>query len=218
MLISRGDIVLCRVNFQDIELIRKWRNSDEIKTFMEHREYISQQQQSQWFNQVNNRNNLYFLIKVKHEPVGLIFGAGINWENNFVSNAGIFIADRAYRENTVALFSSILLNDFAFALGMQRIYIKVLNDNRIAKRYNLLLGYKILPDQLDTYNQKYVLTYDAYLMNRKNIAGKIKINDNFKVVIESETFDTQFPEQPTNAVYAIRELLTTEKCTKPRAS
>jgi RimJ/RimL family protein N-acetyltransferase len=192
MLIVRDDIILSRVKSQDIELIRGWRNSDEVKPYMEYRHEISSQQQQTWFHKINNRYNLFFLINVNKEPIGLIFGEGINWEQNVVSNAGIFIASNIHRENQFALLASILVNDFAFYIGIQKIFAKILNDNPSAKAYNSLIGYKLLPDQDLNYNQQYRLCKEDYEQSRKNLSERIGLRTEFTVLLQNETLSIDF--------------------------
>jgi RimJ/RimL family protein N-acetyltransferase len=170
MEISRGSIVLKRITRGDIELIRQWRNSPQVNLFMEYRGYITPAMQGQWFERINNEFNLYFTITVGGEPVGLIYGAEINWQENTVGNAGIFIADEKNRERNFALEASVLLNDFAFSIGLERILIKILSGNKKAIAYNKLFGYQLIEGQQAHNNQKYHLTKEAYRISRRKIA------------------------------------------------
>ena len=81
----RGDIILRRITEDDIELVRQWRNSDDVKQFMEFREYIDEEMQRDWFRQINNKTNLYFIIYAHREPIGMIYGANLNWKEKSLS-------------------------------------------------------------------------------------------------------------------------------------
>ena len=173
--------MLKKIVAADLELIRNWRNSDAVSRYMEYREYITEKMQEEWFEKINNENNLYFLIEVGERPLGLICGAQIDWAYNKVGNAGIFIADDRDREAGFALEASVLLNDFAFSIGIETIFIKVLHDNKRAIAYNKLLGYQLLGDQESVYNQRYVLSKQAYTRGRKQIEPYLKYGDAFHV-------------------------------------
>ncbi|HEU4609116.1 MAG TPA: GNAT family N-acetyltransferase [Chitinophagaceae bacterium] len=183
MKIKRGTILLKRVAKQDIELIRRWRNSETVSRFMEYREHITEEMQQEWFRKIDTDNNLYFLIMSDHKSLGLIYGADINWEDKTVGNAGIFIAEEGDRESAYALEASVLLNDYAFSIGIETIFIKVLKDNRRAIAYNKLLGYALLDGQENAYNQNYFLSREAYLNNRRKLVPLLKNTGDFHVIV-----------------------------------
>ncbi|WP_256009601.1 GNAT family N-acetyltransferase [Desertivirga xinjiangensis] len=169
MKIIRGEIALTRVTIEEIEMIRNWRNSEDIRQYMVFRDHISAEMQREWFEKINTPENLYFLIMDKGTPIGLIYGADINWAQRAVGNAGIFIADKEHREDTYAMTASILLNDFAFSIGLQSIYIKVLVSNPRAVAYNKLMGYKLIGKEAGV--NIYKLDERSYSKFKKKIQG-----------------------------------------------
>ena len=164
MKIGRGSITLKKITQEDLELIRHWRNADQVKKYMVYREQISEDMQQDWFATINNPGNLYFLIIANDLPIGLIYGADFNWIQKEVGNAGIFIAEENNRENKYALQASILLNDYAFDLGIETIYIKVRHDNPRAIAYNKLMGYERI--ERDGEVDRFKLTKSAYFIAR----------------------------------------------------
>jgi RimJ/RimL family protein N-acetyltransferase len=162
MIITGFGIVLVRLQRQDIEMVRQHRNSMAINRFMEYRKEISQEEQEKWFASIDNKFNNYFLIHHENESVGLIYGAGIDWEKKETSNGGIFIWEESLLETHVPLAASLLLTEISFLLGLERTYIKVLRDNPRAISYNQNLGYEMLPGQEEVMNQQYVLTKENY--------------------------------------------------------
>ena len=187
MEIQRGPITLKQIASKDLELVRQWRNSTEVNQFMEYREYITPEMQEQWFQKINNEHNLYFLITVHVRAIGLIYGADIDWKKNIVGNAGIFIANDEDRENRYALEASILINDWAFAIGIETIFIKILRDNRRAIMYNKILGYQLMKAQDRCYNQQYYLRRDDYYNSRKKIAPLLSGEQAFDTRITDDT-------------------------------
>lgn len=147
---------------EDIELVRRHRNSDPIRNTMEYREEITPAMQEKWFHSINNLQNNYFVIVHKGEKIGLISGAGIDWQKKETANGGIFIWDPSSLKTSIPLRASLLLTDLSFILGLERTYIKVLKDNDTAISYNTGMGYELLPGQENITNQTYVLTAASY--------------------------------------------------------
>lgn len=66
------DIELKKVGLADIELIRKWRNSEDVAKYMYTENQISEEQQKQWFNKISNDKSCeYWIIKYDNKPIGL---------------------------------------------------------------------------------------------------------------------------------------------------
>lgn len=163
MILAGFGIKLIRLTENEIELVRQKRNSPEISRFMEYREEITPSMQEKWFRSIDNEFNNYFLINFKGENIGLVYGSAIDWEKNETGNGGIFIWNTSFRETPVPLAASLLLTDTSFILGLEKTYIKVLKDNLPAIAFDLNLGYRILPDQENVMNQRYVLEEENYV-------------------------------------------------------
>lgn len=162
MILQRGGIKLVRLQKENIELVRRWRNDPDIQKRMEYRAHITEEMQVAWFDRINNIYNSYFLISVEDEFVGLIHAADVDWEKNVAGNCGIFVWDKRYIESPKTVEASLLFTDFGFCCGMERIYIKILRDNKASISYNKAMGYRLLPGQSDVMNQMYELTPEAY--------------------------------------------------------
>jgi RimJ/RimL family protein N-acetyltransferase len=66
------DINLVAVNLNDIELIRGWRNSPEVSSYMYDESYISEDQQREWFTRINTDvNSMYWIIEYDNKKLGL---------------------------------------------------------------------------------------------------------------------------------------------------
>lgn len=162
MIIKGYGLELVRLRHDDTEMVRNWRNAAHISRYMEFREYITPEMQEEWFRSIDNVNNNYFIISVDRVKIGLINGSQIDWEAMETGNGGIFIWDSQYSKTLAPLRASFLLTDLSFFLGMKRTFIRVLRDNPAAISYNVSLGYTLLPDQEEVYNQQYVLTKESY--------------------------------------------------------
>ena len=189
MIIERSGIRLVRLTEEFIELVRQKRNLPEIQKTMEYREHITPEMQQKWFATINNANNYYFLIETHNIFIGLISAAVVDWEKDVVNNAGIFIWNETYLSSPEIMQASVLLTDFSYYIGMKKIYIRILKDNSKAIAFNISLGYKLLSDQDDVYNQKYELeTPDIYFNATEKIRHQAGINGNIKVFVSQQEY------------------------------
>ncbi len=90
MQIKKFGISLESLSLSDLELVRNWRNSDQVRPFMHYQEVISSEMQRLWFNGMDPLRNLYFIISKDQIKTGLIHLKDIDWSSN-IAEAGIFI-------------------------------------------------------------------------------------------------------------------------------
>lgn len=173
MILEGYGIRLSRLSAQDLELVRQWRNSPVINRYMEFREEISPSQQMAWFRSIDTIYNNYMLIETDGKKVGMIHGAGIDWEKKETANGGIFIWDQSQWATKVPLSASLLMTDMSSVLGLEQTYAKILKDNPNAIAFNKSLGYRLLPAQEENYAQHYVLQQSDYLQKRTQIRSKL---------------------------------------------
>lgn len=186
MIIEGYGITLKRLTEKELELVRYWRNSFVVKKFMEFRGYITPLMQKQWFANINNIQNNYFLIYAEGKAIGLISGSQIDWEEGVTNNGGIFIWDLDYQETFFPSKASILLTDVSFCLGLKKTYAKILKDNIRSVSFNKLLGYKLTEGQEDQVNQSYVLTSESYFNSVQLIRKVIEAEGEIKLVIDDK--------------------------------
>ena len=189
MIVRKYGITLRRLKEKDIELLRQKRNSTAIRNTMHYRGTITSEMQKKWFTSINNINDYYLIIKINNSLIGLISATGIDWEHNIVNNAGIFIWDNAYLQSPEITQASILFTDFSYYIGLNKIYIRILNDNSRAIAFNKSLGYKILPEQDNVYNQKYELTSaDIYFNATEKIRYQAGLSDKIRVLVTQQEY------------------------------
>jgi len=143
MIIKGKKVSLKLIQKEDIELIRKWRNSKDVSQFFIFRGYITKEQQKKWFEKVSTSGRDYFfLIIVDGEPIGLTEIKNIDWDRR-EGETGIFIAKDEYK-NTLVPFEASYLNGRHFfeTLNLLKNKIKVLESNERGLRYNKKLGFK----------------------------------------------------------------------------
>jgi len=73
------DVVLKKLDINDIELVRNWRNSSEVSKYMYTDFHISKDQQENWFQKINNDNScIYWIIEYENKKIGLVSITEIN--------------------------------------------------------------------------------------------------------------------------------------------
>ena len=161
--IEQYGIILKRLEFEDIELVRRWRNHPKIRKRMSFKKHISKEMQKAWFDSINNKYNYYFLIEYQGRYIGVIDNKKIN-EEDFTAEGGIFIWDDELDNEFVPIFASLCLlnvNAFCFDL-LYKSFVQILKTNHKAIAFNKQLGYKLLPGQEKNKNQYYLLTKIHY--------------------------------------------------------
>jgi RimJ/RimL family protein N-acetyltransferase len=143
MILTGFGVVLKRITREDIEQIRRWRNQDFVRDQMFHTELITEIQQDAWFESVNNCLNYYFVIHVDELPIGVIYAKQVN-PITLAGEGGIFIGEPAYLTSDSPARASMLLLHFCFnKLMLSSSLIRIKEGNKVALRYNELLGYVV---------------------------------------------------------------------------
>lgn len=147
MILSGLGIALRRIEAHDIELVRQWRNQEEIRSQMFVSDTISASDQRLWFNKIDNCFNYFFIIERDKVPLGVIFAKDVDLETR-VGEGGIFIGDLKYWNTDIPARASILLLYFCFEhLGITQSWIKLKKDNPAAINFNKSLGYQWVENQ-----------------------------------------------------------------------
>jgi UDP-4-amino-4,6-dideoxy-N-acetyl-beta-L-altrosamine N-acetyltransferase len=196
MFLEHYDIRLSRLQKNDLELLREWRNSPLIRQTMEFREFISSEMQLEWFNSINNENNIYLIISHENKEVGLLNAKNINWdEKSFES--GIFFWDTNYYNTFIPALVSLIATNFCFKiLNYNVLYAHTLKTNKHAIKYNLSLGYELTEGQEDKENQMYFLTLEKFRKIARKFRRLIDLfssaNKESFVVIEAHDYEHNY--------------------------
>jgi UDP-4-amino-4,6-dideoxy-N-acetyl-beta-L-altrosamine N-acetyltransferase len=152
MIISKYGIRLTRLTETDLELVRKWRNDEEIKKFMNFREYITLEMQQKWYESINNQDNFYYVIEYLGDKIGIVNDKNIDWKEKS-AEGGLFIWDKRYINSVIPLKISMLMLELAYTLlGWNNTIVKVRKDNPRALKYNETLGYVICEEESEEDN------------------------------------------------------------------
>jgi UDP-4-amino-4,6-dideoxy-N-acetyl-beta-L-altrosamine N-acetyltransferase len=175
MIVRKYGITLRRLKEEDIELVRKKRNSALIQNTMYYREEISPEMQKKWFDSINNKNNGYFIIEYEGKKIGLIHGKNLDFEKR-TCEGGIFIWDTEYIGGFIPSLASVIMNDWTFyMINFNATYAKIMLDNSTAISYNRLMGYEPCEPQNDDKGVQWmILTKAGYERHMKVLRKAIK--------------------------------------------
>lgn len=67
-----ADIKLVKLEAENLELVRNWRNSEEVSKYMYTSDFISEQDQISWFNKIKEDPTcMYWIIEYDNKKLGL---------------------------------------------------------------------------------------------------------------------------------------------------
>lgn len=73
------DINLLLLEKSDIEMVRRWRNTPDVASFMYSESNIDEEQQIYWFNKISKeKNSIYWIIEFEEQKIGLASLTGID--------------------------------------------------------------------------------------------------------------------------------------------
>jgi hypothetical protein len=172
MIVKKFGIELHSVRDDDLETIRKHRNSNEIRSKMFFQNKISKQEQREWFDKIKSSNReLYFIIKSGSQSYGLIHGKNVDYENRS-SEGGIFIWDQS--EALIGPKASLIMAELTFNLfGFLKSYAEVRLDNPEQISYNKLMGYELQMNSDENNKAVLVLTKENFEKKMKKVFQKI---------------------------------------------
>ncbi|WP_163401220.1 GNAT family N-acetyltransferase [Flavobacterium fluviatile] len=187
MIIKYQNIELESIKSHHIEQIRNWRNLESIQNKMIYREYITFDEQEIWFEDVVTKNKLFFICKIDHEPIGLIYSDNIDWEQKISYNSGIFLIDNTIYGTGYPILISLLFTYCGFNFNLRENIVKVLNDNDNALQFNKLIGY-VLKEEHPLYSIFSLKKNDFYNTISK-FPNDLKITDTVEFYFEKTEMD-----------------------------
>jgi UDP-4-amino-4,6-dideoxy-N-acetyl-beta-L-altrosamine N-acetyltransferase len=183
MKITRYGITLERLQSEQSEMVRLWRNDPKISQFMFYKGEITAAMQQEWFASIDNEQNFFFIIHYKSAPVGLINISSIDWENK-TAYTGLFIYDEQFWSSDVPVMASLALLDvFLLLFDIQIVYAKVKGTNIVAHNYNTALGFSRTKKIEHSLGYEYMLQKEIYLLETKELRNAaIRLRGNGTVI------------------------------------
>lgn len=147
MIIRGEEITLRRLQREDLELLRHWRNDPSIRQHMFFRQHITREMQVSWFRTIDNQRNHYFIIDHDGDSIGMIHLSDIDVDDR-IGFAGLFIYETRYQGTQVPVIASLVLLKLAFeSFRLARVHAKVRPENRRVRTYNERLGFQMRGDR-----------------------------------------------------------------------
>lgn len=129
-------VILTSITYDDCEDFINWRNSDYIKSKFIYQKDISLEEQKEWIRtKVETGQVAQFIIwdKNLNKKVGCVYLQNID-DNKKDAEFGILIAE-GFGGMGFGSESAKLIIKYGFEkLGLKKIYLRVLKDNKIARR------------------------------------------------------------------------------------
>lgn len=74
-----SDIKLIKLEKEDLELVRNWRNSEDVSKYMYNESYITEEEHQNWFEKIkDSSNSIYWIIEYNNKKLGLASITGID--------------------------------------------------------------------------------------------------------------------------------------------
>jgi UDP-4-amino-4,6-dideoxy-N-acetyl-beta-L-altrosamine N-acetyltransferase len=141
--ITKYGIKFVRLNESHLEMVREWRNSDDVRLFMQYQKIITKEEQIKWFNRINNDNNFYFVSYHNDKAYGLYNVKDIDYTKKS-GEAGVFLKSNEFSESDLSMRGTFLLFHIIFnTLHLDLIFAHVLKSNVKVLNYNVQLGFVI---------------------------------------------------------------------------
>ena len=145
MNIKGKKVTLRAIEKEDLELMRNMLNDPEMESLVVGWAFpISRYQQEKWYeNNINNMNNLRFIIETKEDgAIGLITLTEIDWKNRKAIN-GIKILEKNSRKKGIGIDSLMAIMRYCFdELQLHRLETTRFLDNIASEKLYNKCGWK----------------------------------------------------------------------------
>jgi UDP-4-amino-4,6-dideoxy-N-acetyl-beta-L-altrosamine N-acetyltransferase len=153
----------------NVEMVRIWRNSDDVRLFMQYQEIITPEQQQTWFQQLDKSTNYYFVTYQNEIPFGLYNIKDVDF-NVGIGESGAYLKNRDIWETDCSMRGSIALMKFAFEkLKLNTLKCHILKSNKKVLAYNQQMGFQINKKEDDAISFELLLNKEDFYANKKII-------------------------------------------------
>ena len=133
-----------KLTVKHLEMVRNWRNSPEVSKYMCTDQYISEEDQVYWFNQIEeDSSKAYWVIIMDGKPVGVVNIYNIDNLNKRCYWA-YYLADLSVRGKGLGRLIELNILSYVFEkLEFNKLYCEVLDFNDIVVKIHQKYGSKI---------------------------------------------------------------------------
>ncbi|MFV0437380.1 MAG: UDP-4-amino-4,6-dideoxy-N-acetyl-beta-L-altrosamine N-acetyltransferase [Desulfopila sp.] len=165
----------------ELELMRAWRNSPDIRANMYTRHVISQQEHIEWWNKTAVREDQqYFMYEFNGKPTGIVSFNGIDKVNR--NSRWAFYAAPTAEKGTGSRMEFLALNYAFDELKLHKLCCEVLEFNAAVVKLHQKFGFRIegvLKEQHIVEN-KYVDIYCMGILASEWIGFRVSIENRLK--------------------------------------
>lgn len=159
---------LRKIDLDDIQLVRYWRNLDHVRHRMAAADYVDRDGQRNWFRGLKSAGDRYFIFSLDARDIGIATVSKIDLVKK-TFEGGIQCGDPKYLKHWVNVWACVKIYNYAFFhLGLDVSYATILNDNKPALSLNKSLGYKFLTS-IDENVGRFTLTRSDYVVASEKI-------------------------------------------------
>ncbi|HEY6142810.1 MAG TPA: GNAT family N-acetyltransferase [Flavobacterium sp.] len=163
---------------ENLEMVRVWRNSDDVRLFMQYQEIITPEQQKAWYDQLDKSINHYFVTYQNETPFGVYNIKEIDFEIG-IGELGAYLKNRDIWESDVSMSGTIAIILFAFEiLKLNTLKSHVLKSNKKVLAYNKQMGFRINDKKDDAISYELILTKEVFYKNKNIIRLLIYLERN----------------------------------------
>ena len=136
------EVVLRELMSEDIELVRTWRNSTEVASYMYNENQISSEEQKQWFSQIDIKRDKYWIIEYNGEKLGL---ASVNRIDRKLQSCywAFYLGNTSVRGAGIGAKVEYSILEFVFnELGLNKLRCEVFTSNDKVIRMHEKFGFR----------------------------------------------------------------------------
>ncbi|NCX94160.1 MAG: GNAT family N-acetyltransferase [Gammaproteobacteria bacterium] len=149
------------IDFDDIQLLRYWRNLDDVRNRMLAKDFVGRDAQRKWFEGLNSNFSAYFIYSLDSQDIGCVNLTKIS-EANKTFEGGIFCGNPLFFKHWINVWACVKLYNHAFfELGLDTAFATILKNNSSALSLNKSLGYEPIEGS-DENVGRFILTRDGY--------------------------------------------------------
>ena len=126
-----------------IELVRNWRNNNNISQYMYTNHYITKEEHYQWLEKLKTKTTAKaWIIRFNGNPIGLVSLSNIDFKKK-TTEWGFYIADESLRGKGIGSVTLYKLVEYVFdTLHFQMMTTLVLENNSVAMKMYEKFGFK----------------------------------------------------------------------------
>ena len=185
MVLNLDKAILREIKYEDLEMILKWRNQNNIRNVMYNNSLIEWEEHLTWYKNLlnNNTNRKSKIFRLKNKDLGVLNINNIDSASGSC-NWGFYVGEKNTIKGTGLYLGYTSLQYIFSNLGLRKICAEVIESNIVSRNFHEKLGFKlegILRKHIrknDTYEDVYLYS----IFNEEWIHKADKIKDELEVL------------------------------------